>query len=232
LRQYTIVPYTMSGNTAADAAHHGDTVDLVANRRYICTMLARPGQKIRSESSGKHGHCNPHCPSCTWYESMSDAVVVPNKDMKALEVRILDAIERIERKHWPKGQSWAGEVKRVISKPNIRVYLILDSNGLDLIGYCVCLVPMDVSQGQLSKVWIDSTCRHQGLGTQLVSTALAHIKDLVQGCKKSYTMSLFVETRNQSAIGLYTKLGFGDSQLITQYYGDESDAFRMSLNLL
>ena len=163
---------------------------------------------------------------------MSDGIGVPDKDIKAFEAKLLDAIERIERKHWPKGQSWAGEVKQVISKPNARVYLILDSNGLDLIGYCVCLVPMDVSQGQLSKVWINSTCRHQGLGTQLVSTALSHIKGLVQGCKKSYTMSLFVETRNEAAIGLYTKLGFGECQLIKQYYGDQSDAFRMSLDLL
>jgi [ribosomal protein S18]-alanine N-acetyltransferase len=74
---------------------------------------------------------------------------------------------------------------------------------------------------------VDPILRKKGIGSKLLEDAILQSKNIYGMCK---LMELEVRTENKSAIALYEKFGFRQSQLIRNYYGRGKDALVMELN--
>jgi len=71
----------------------------------------------------------------------------------------------------------------------------------------------------LHKIFVDVTCRGQGVGSALMDHLLQAIDDL------GTSAFLSVDPRNSDAIELYAKFGFRDREFIQAFYGEGEDRY-------
>ena len=69
---------------------------------------------------------------------------------------------------------------------------------------------------------VDAACRGQGLGGRLIRALVA------AGPRRCVKASLEVRTDNDSAILLYSRLGFHQAVVLPRYYPDGGDGLRLS----
>ena len=93
-----------------------------------------------------------------------------------------------------------------------------------LVGYCVATV-----RGGSAHLISAAVLRHQrrkGIAAGLLETLIKYL--IGQRVKELW---LEVKLSNQEAIALYTKLGFAQLSVISNYYSDGAAALRMRLSL-
>lgn len=103
-----------------------------------------------------------------------------------------------------------------------RYYVVAEDGGI--VGYAgAWLVP---PEADVQTVAVAPQARGRGLGEQLLGHLIAHARD--RGCRR---LQLEVKAGNESAIGLYRRLGFVKIRVRERYYPDFTDAHVMGLEL-
>ena len=99
-----------------------------------------------------------------------------------------------------------------------------------VVGYCVLVRTNDYDSSLLiASIAVDPAYRRRGIGTDLIEDAISigrthnrrHVRRIV----------LQVRENNESAISLYSKIGFRSMAIIPDYYGVGKDALEMSIDL-
>jgi ribosomal-protein-alanine N-acetyltransferase len=101
---------------------------------------------------------------------------------------------------------------------------IAEENGY-IVGYVDWWKTFEV--GQLNNLAVVRPLRGKGIGRTLLSDTLRRMKEA--GCERSI---LEVRVSNQTAIGLYTSMGYSKSHLKKQYYENGEDAWSMIKELI
>ncbi|MDD4374601.1 MAG: GNAT family N-acetyltransferase [Bacteroidales bacterium] len=93
-------------------------------------------------------------------------------------------------------------------------------------GYMILLLRKNVSVIRIYAIAIHPDFRGKGLASSFLDKAIQTASEMA--CSK---ISLEVKTINQAAISLYQQKGFKVSELLTQYYKDGADGYKMVLTL-
>jgi ribosomal-protein-alanine N-acetyltransferase len=136
-------------------------------------------------------------------------------ELRKLELRDLNAIERIERESYPTPWSrsmFAGE----LAKPSSLSLGAFEPGGGPLVGYLV--VSRYVDAWHVMNVAVDPSYRRRGIATRL----LEELFELTKGDSgRGYTLE--VRVSNLGAIGLYEHLGFERRGIRRGYYTDNRE---------
>nr|WP_269449830.1 ribosomal protein S18-alanine N-acetyltransferase [Auraticoccus cholistanensis] len=122
------------------------------------------------------------------------------------------------REQWSEG-AWAEE----LHGHDRRVWVARSGAG-EVLGVVSCRVVGDTAD--LHRVVVDSSVRRQGIGTALLTHALA-------GCRAAGARRMLLEVRadNAAALSVYRRLGFSEVDRRPGYYGRGSDAVVMRRRL-
>lgn len=145
--------------------------------------------------------------------------------------QVLDAIELIERKAWDKASGWGDQLKQIVSKPNVYVFVLLGSESMGdndgdsspvVVAYAI--VAVNALHSQLQKLFTLSAWRGRGWATRLVRIVCRCVRTL-KG--RGHEVTLFVASGNVAAISVYRRCGFVQESVAKDYYRLGSDALRM-----
>ena len=99
-----------------------------------------------------------------------------------------------------------------------------------IVGYIMCRIERGISsysrrptkKGHIVSVAVDSECRREGLGTELIKAGM-------EGMQEYGAKEFFLEVRksNESAISVYENLEFEIKRVLKGYYRDGEDAYLM-----
>ncbi|HEY9629515.1 MAG TPA: GNAT family N-acetyltransferase [Coleofasciculaceae cyanobacterium] len=93
-----------------------------------------------------------------------------------------------------------------LSQPNSHVMFLAEQAGL-VVGFTFGLVDrQDSKTGHLGGMWVDPTCRAQGIGSALIAEVLTWAQQ-----RSQTKLELWVTEGNVKAMGLYKKVGFVDT---------------------
>jgi ribosomal-protein-alanine N-acetyltransferase len=107
-------------------------------------------------------------------------------------------------------EAWdAASFRTLLSQPG--VFGLIDARGGVLL--------LRVAADEVEILTIGVTSRRQGLGTELMQTAIGRAKSL-----GAAVMYLEVAARNAAALGLYDSLGFAPAGRRAKYYANGDDA--------
>ncbi|KAJ1560389.1 N-alpha-acetyltransferase 30 [Cladochytrium tenue] len=130
----------------------------------------------------------------------------------------------------------AGELSEPYSIYTYRYFLhawpdlsFLAMSGTDCIGVIVCKLDLHRGRqrGYIAMLAVRQDHRKRGIGTGLVKTALAAMR--ARGADEASVVVLETEITNKGAQGLYENLGFMRDKLMTKYYLNGNDAYRLKL---
>jgi [ribosomal protein S18]-alanine N-acetyltransferase len=134
-------------------------------------------------------------------------------DVRTLRPGDLDAIEEIERRAYPTPWSrsmFAGE----LSKPS---GICLGAfQGEDMLGYLI--VARYVDAWHVMNVAVDEPYRGRGVAGQMLEQLFERTGDDIE---RGYTLE--VRVTNDTAIGLYRRLGFVETGIRRGYYTDNRE---------
>lgn len=91
----------------------------------------------------------------------------------------------------------------------------------ELMGFLVG-VPVNGTSLRILMIAVKSTMTRRGIGSMLMGSA-----ERYAFLRKMTSIVLEVGIGNKDAIGFYNHLGYQMTELITEYYKDRSDAFKM-----
>jgi GNAT superfamily N-acetyltransferase len=133
------------------------------------------------------------------------------KDIPAL-VRLLNELFSIEQDFVPDAQRQTDGINLILQHPEIAVIKIARSTAGNIIGMVSAQLVISSAQGSYS-AWIEDMVigeayRAQGVGRQLLSTALQWAKE-----KGATRAQLLVDLDNESALGYYHHLGWESSRM-------------------
>lgn len=94
--------------------------------------------------------------------------------------------------------------------------------GSDLAAYAIALYRKNSKLGHVYSVAVNKNHRGKGIGTKLLNLLEKKIKD-----QNLCGALLEVRYDNQTAINLYTKLGYVKTKLVQNYYNDGCTAIKM-----
>jgi len=136
-------------------------------------------------------------------------------ELRRLEMRDLNAIERIERASYP--TPWSRSMfASELAKPSSICLGAFDLETLQLVGYLV--ISRYVDAWHVMNVAVDPDNRGRGVATML----LERLFDLTaDDARRGYTLE--VRVSNESAISLYERLGFRSRGLRRGYYTDNRE---------
>ncbi len=110
-----------------------------------------------------------------------------------------------------------------------KAFLVAEYEG-KIVGYIMCRVErgisgfgrMPVKKGHIVSVAVLETLRHLGIGSALIKAGM-------EGMESYGASEFFLEVRktNESAIGVYEKLGYSVRRVLRGYYRDGEDAYLM-----
>ena len=113
-------------------------------------------------------------------------------------------------------------------------FIVAEENG-KVIGYIMCRIEVAMSnfglsglikKGHIVSVAVMPDNRRKGVGQALINTATEGMR--LYNAKQCY---LEVRITNESAIGVYKKLGFEITRTIRSYYADGENAYVMSRDI-
>jgi len=105
--------------------------------------------------------------------------------------------------------------------PTTRFMSVAESNNT-IIGYCGVFLPAPGVEADILTVAVLPEYRRQGIAQEFMRQIEAWARD-----RGARAMMLEVEQTNDSAIALYTKLGYMKISVRMDYYGPGQDAFVM-----
>ena len=136
-------------------------------------------------------------------------------EIRRLELRDLNAIERIERDSYPTPWSrsmFAGE----LAKPSSICLGAYDADTEELVGYLI--ISRYVDAWHIMNVAVDPDHRGRGVGTMLLDRLFELTAD---DARRGYTLE--VRVSNATAIRLYERLGFRSRGIRRGYYTDNRE---------
>jgi ribosomal-protein-alanine N-acetyltransferase len=113
-------------------------------------------------------------------------------------------------------------------------FIVAEENG-DVVGYIMCRIEVGLSnyglggiikKGHVVSIAVMPEHRKEGIGKTLVERAMEAMR--TYKAKQCY---LEVRVTNDSATGLYKKLGFEVTKTVGGYYADGEDAYVMTKRL-
>lgn len=145
-------------------------------------------------------------------------------------VDILAQIARVEKKTFPANEAMSIGEELWRKKPNTRVlYATIPrtstaASSPPLVGYAVYVRQRGTAL--LHKVCVAEAYRRQGVGRQLMEHLRGRL--LKEDCQM---VQLWVDKAREPARCLYTRFGFGEREVIDDYYGPGRTGIRMTLDL-
>ena len=152
---------------------------------------------------------------------MDKNIVVRNAGAKDL-----NALIALDKKVWGEYNASDGNhVWRLWIDYGI-VYVALKNE--ELIGFLVAFPTTHTGNlFILHKIFVDEKYRRSNIGSEMIKQLISWIRILVNPGttkdKKSFSIVLTVDPKNNAAIDFYEKLGFDDLFLEKSYYGDGVD---------
>jgi ribosomal-protein-alanine N-acetyltransferase len=136
-------------------------------------------------------------------------------ELRRLEMRDLNAIERIERASYP--TPWSRSMfASELAKPSSICLGAFDLETLELVGYLV--ISRYVDAWHVMNVAVASEHRRRGIAT----TMMERLFEVTAGRgRRGYTLE--VRVSNVGAVGLYERLGFKPRGVRRGYYTDNRE---------
>ena len=136
-------------------------------------------------------------------------------ELRRLEMRDLNAIERIERASYP--TPWSRSMfASELAKPSSICLGAFDLETFELVGYLV--ISRYVDAWHVMNVAVTAEHRRRGIATMLLERLFELTADDV---RRGYTLE--VRVSNATAIGLYERLGFEARGIRRGYYTDNRE---------
>lgn len=113
-------------------------------------------------------------------------------------------------------------------------FIVAEENG-DVVGYIMCRIEVGLSnyglggvvrKGHVVSIAVKPENRKKGIGKTLMEKAMEAMRTY-----KAKQCFLEVRVTNDSAVGLYKKLGFDATKTVHGYYADGEDAYMMTKKL-
>jgi ribosomal-protein-alanine N-acetyltransferase len=113
-------------------------------------------------------------------------------------------------------------------------FIVAEGNG-DIAGYIMCRIEVGLSnyglggvvkKGHVVSIAVKPENRKKGIGKTLMEKAMEAMR--AYKAKQCY---LEVRVTNDSAVGLYKKIGFDVTKTVHGYYADGEDAYMMAKKL-
>jgi len=98
--------------------------------------------------------------------------------------------------------NFAQRKTELLSKAGGGLLVLLGQSENTTIAYCVCTID-EKQQGEIDSIYVAPTHQHRGIGTALMSAAMAWLADL--GVKD---ISVDVMAGNDDAVAFYARFGF------------------------
>ncbi|XP_078445948.1 acyl-CoA N-acyltransferases (NAT) superfamily protein [Wolffia australiana] len=144
------------------------------------------------------------------------------------DVEVLEDLQRLERKIFPKHESMAASFADELRKKNAGlIYAATAVPGVkrgEIVGYVMYSFASALC-ASISKLAVKESWRRRGLGEKLLRTAIEKCRT-----RKIHCVSLHVDPKRTPALSLYQKLGFKVDELIEGYYSPNRQAYRMLLD--
>jgi len=118
-------------------------------------------------------------------------------------------------------------LRRLIQVQSALCLVVEGHDAGALLGYGLWLFRSGSSQARLYSLVVDARSQGQGVGRSLLHAGESASRQ--RGCDR---IRLEVNVANNTAIGLYRRLGFAEAGLRPGYYEDGSDALRMVKELV
>ncbi|CAA6673380.1 unnamed protein product [Spirodela intermedia] len=145
------------------------------------------------------------------------------------DARLLEELQRLERRIFPKHESLARSFEEELRKKNTGLIyaaeLVPGGRGRgEIVGYVMYTLASSLC-ASVTKLAVKESWRRQGQGEALLKAAIEKCR-----AKKIHCVSLHVDPARTAALSLYQKLGFRIDVLIEGYYSSERHAYRMYLD--
>ena len=136
---------------------------------------------------------------------------------RAATVLDLPILVSMDREYFPY-TAWPIEQFRAEISGKTRNFLIAEEAG-SIIGYAGAFLPNAGGEGDIMTVAVDPNYRRKGIATHFISELEKWAKS-----RGAESMMLEVDVENESAINLYSKLGYEKLNIRKNYYGYGKDA--------
>jgi ribosomal-protein-alanine N-acetyltransferase len=148
-------------------------------------------------------------------------------DIREFRPEDLDTVALINRACLPENYSPSFFLEHYYENP--KIFLVAEADG-KIVGYNMCRIEFGVSnvrtafvrKGHVISVAVMQDYRGLGIGKALMERGMAGVKE--GGATEIY---LEVRVTNNTAVGLYKKLGFKINRVSDAYYRDGENAYVM-----
>lgn len=148
-------------------------------------------------------------------------------DIREFRPEDLDTVALINRACLPENYSPSFFLEHYYENP--KIFLVAEADG-KIVGYNMCRIEFGVSnvrtafvrKGHVISVAVIQDYRGLGIGKALMERGMAGVKE--GGATEIY---LEVRVTNNTAVGLYKKLGFKINRVSDAYYRDGENAYVM-----
>lgn len=136
-------------------------------------------------------------------------------------------VKRIEKKTFPRIEAFDFDAE--CKKANTRLLVALYDEKFEdsyptVVGYLVYLRIRRTTL--LHKICVTQECRRNGVASTLLSHMIEDVQDSASG-----SVHLWVDTKREAALNLYTRHGFTITETLADYYAPGRDAHKMVLSL-
>ena len=136
---------------------------------------------------------------------------------RAATILDLPILVSMDRKYFPYS-AWPMEQFRSEIFGKTRSFLVAE-DGDEIVGYAGAFLPAAGGEGDIMTIAVDPAQRRKGIATHFISELEKWAKD-----RGATSMMLEVAVENESAISLYSKLGYEKLNIRKNYYGYGKDA--------
>lgn len=120
----------------------------------------------------------------------------------------IEAIAKMEMKIF--SDAWTlNNVYETFCQP--QAFIVVAEQKEEIVGYCIVYYVLD--EGEIARIAVDSKCRRQGVGRQI----LEHVKEI---CKEKEITRLLLDVResNSAARAFYKHYGFCEDGIRKNFY--------------
>ena len=115
---------------------------------------------------------------------------------------------------------WSYNVLKQELENENTTYIIAKEKG-DVVGFAGISICLD--EATLNNIVVKKSCRGRGIGGELLESLIDICGDL-----NAKTLTLEVDTSNETAIHLYARFGFKNLGIRKKYYNNSRDAYIMT----
>jgi ribosomal protein S18 acetylase RimI-like enzyme len=148
-------------------------------------------------------------------------VRLPSKKLPFSD-RLLQAIKQTEKRTFPTNEAFDFDAE--LKKRSTALYCVYCDRGVDLCGYAVYARSKLVTR--IHKVCVVERYRGHGVGRWIMEQVLRELQKAAAG-----NVDLWVDTERMPARRLYRACGFGEMEMVKDYYSKGRDAIRMQVDL-